>query len=513
MAPLLLALVGCAGTQQVAREPISLHILSFNDFHGRLLPDAKGRGGAAQMAQVIRTRMGPDSLLVSPGDLVGASPLISGHFHDEPTIEIMNALGLHVFAIGNHEFDEGIDELLRLHRGGPHPSGEATDAQFAGSRFRYLAANSVWEDGRTLFEPYEVRDVKGIPVGFIGLTLEGTAEMVAPSLDGLHFEDEVETTERYVAELQAQGVEAVVLLLHEGGHHDGGPNDCRSLSGPVVDIVKRLPKAVDLVLSAHTHQAYVCRVDGLPVVSGGAYGRFVTEAHVELSPRTRDVVSVQVQNLPVYAEQPRDPQIASIVQRYQTRIARIAERKVGDVVTDIPREPFDTGESLLGSIIADAQREATEADLAFMNLGGIRDDLVRGPATYGQLFRIQPFDNQMVTLQFSGSELIDILQGQWTVEGEFGLFQISNTLQYCWDPAKPNGQKIDESSVRVRGEALDPERTYVVAVNSYLARKSPFNRGRHPTIHLKDVEAFERWVQAQSPLQPPEPGRICVKQG
>lgn len=504
--------VACAGTPSADPGPVSLHLLAFSDFHGRLLPDGKGRGGVAQLAHAIERLRRPQTRVVSQGDLVGASPLISSHFRDEPTIEVMNAIGLDLFSIGNHEFDEGVEELLRLERGGPHPSLEATDPEYVGARFRFLAANTLRAPARRpLFEPYHLIEIQGVQVAFIGLAPANTPSMVAPSLEGLVFEDEVEVVRKHIRELGARGVNAFVLLLHEGGRHEGGPNGCKNLEGRIVDLMERMPDEVDLVLSGHTHRAYVCELEDIPVVSAGAYGRFLSDIELELSPRTKDVVSVRSENVPIFGDGPQSPKIQAMVDEYRARVSRIAERQVGEVARDIPRHPTPSGESLLGSIIADAQREATKADLAFMNLGGIRDDLLEGPATYGQLFRIQPFDNQMVTIELEGREVVNILQGQWSVEGEFGLFQISQTLEYCWDPSKPDGEKVDVSTVRVRGEAVDMDRTYVVAVNSYLARKPPFAKGRAPTLHGKDVEAFETWVQRRSPLRPPEPGRICLK--
>src|SRR5712671_5608627 len=277
-----------------AAPPIELRILAINDFHGNLLPPPGG----------IRIADPDDSnkntIFVAAGDLIGASPFLSAMFHDEPSIESLSMMGLEVASVGNHEFDEGKDELLRMQNGGCHPIDKCLGPHpFLGAKFHYLAASTVEKStGKTVFPPYEIKQFDGIPVAFIGLTLKGTPDIVSPvGVAGLEFRDEADTVNALVPELKAQGVEAIVVLIHEGGVPTGDYNECPGISGPIVDIVKKLDHAVDVVISGHTHQAYVCDIDGRLVTSGDKYGTIVTTIDLKLDPATRDVVSAKADNV------------------------------------------------------------------------------------------------------------------------------------------------------------------------------------------------------------------------
>src|SRR4051794_28671078 len=321
-----------------AKDPIDLRILAINDFHGYLKPFAGGiriddpadktkkitvpAGGAEHLATLVKElREGrKHSIFVAAGDLIGASPFLSALFHDEPTIESLSMMGLEVASVGNHEFDEGKDELLRMQNGGCHPvDGCQGPHRFAGAKFRYLAASTVeTASGRTLFPAYEIRQFDGIPVAFIGLTLKGTADIVAPpGIAGLEFRDEADTVNALVPELQARGIEAIVVLIHEGGMPTGDHNECPGISGAIVDIVKKFDRAVDVVISGHTHQAYVCEIDGRLVTSGDKYGTLVTAIDLRLDPITHDVISAKGDNVIVrpglYAE---DPEQTALLEAY-----------------------------------------------------------------------------------------------------------------------------------------------------------------------------------------------------
>ena len=277
--------VACAGRTGLAGgagppPPVRVQILAINDFHGHLEPPTglEGvvggvpAGGAAYLAtHFARMRtLNPNTVLLSAGDLIGGSPLLSALFHDEPTVEALDLMGLDFNAVGNHEFDEGVDELLRMQQGGCHPMDGCQDGDgFAGARFGFLAANVRWRDsGQSVFPAYGIRRFEGVRVAFIGLTLEGTPAVVSTSgVAGLQFDDEAETVNRLVPQLRGRGIEAIVVVIHEGGLPTGGHDDCPSLSGPIVGIVAQLEDAVDLVISGHTHQAYNC---ALPNAAGRA---------------------------------------------------------------------------------------------------------------------------------------------------------------------------------------------------------------------------------------------------
>src|SRR4249919_1318800 len=310
-------LIAAASAHAQAKDPVELRILAINDFHGYLRASPGGirmadpadkdkkiivpAGGSEHMATLVRQlREGrKHSVFVAAGDLIGASPFLSAMFHDEPTIESLSMMGLEIASVGNHEFDEGRDELLRMQNGGCHPTDKCQGPHpFLGARFHYLAASTVEKaTGKTVFPAYEIRTFEGIPVAFIGLTLKGTPNIISPeSAAGLEFRDEAETVNALVPELKARGVEAIVVLIHEGGMPTGDYNECPGISGPIVDIVKKFDHAVDVVVSGHTHRAYVCEIDGRLVTSGDKYGTLVTAIDLKLDPVTRDIIGAKAGN-------------------------------------------------------------------------------------------------------------------------------------------------------------------------------------------------------------------------
>jgi 5'-nucleotidase len=445
-------------------------------------------------------------------------------FHDEPTIESLSLMGLALSSVGNHEFDEGKDELLRMQNGGCHPTdGCRGPHPFPGARFRYLAASTLVKDtGKTVFPPYKIESFEGIPVAFIGLTLRGTAGIISPaSAAGLEFRDEAETVNALVPELKAKGVEAIVVLIHEGGFPSGGINECPGISGPIVDIVKKLDHAVDLVISGHTHQAYVCNIDGRLVTSGDKYGTLVTAIDVMLDPATRDVASARADNVIVRAALAKDPEQTALIDAYEKLAAPIAEQRAGEITATLSRMPNGSGESVLGDIVADAQLAATSdpatgnAVMAMTNPGGIRTDLPRredGGVTYADVFASQPFRNQLVTLTLSGADIKATLEQQWSDPARPRILQVSKGVSYHFDPAKPAGSRIDASSLMLNGAAIDPARRYRVTVNNYLALGgdgfTALKAGTEAQFGKYDDEVLFAYIKANSPLAPPPGDRI-----
>ena len=346
-------------------------------------------------------------------------------------------MGLAISSVGNHEFDEGKDELLRMQNGGCHPVDKCQGPHpFTGAKFHYLAASTVVKDtGKTLFPPYEVKTFDGIPVAFIGLTLKGTSGIISPaSAAGLEFRDEAETVNALVPELKAKGIEAIVVLIHEGGQPTGDYNECPGISGPIVDIVKKLDKAVDIVISGHTHQAYVCNIDGRLVTAGDKYGTLVTAIDVKLDLATRDVISAKADNVIVRNSIAKDPEQTALLESYDKVAAPLANRRAGTVTETLSRVPNLTGESVLGDIIADAQLVATASEkdggavIAMTNPGGIRTDITKkgdGAVSYADVFASQPFRNQLVTLDITGAEIKTALEQQWTDEKRPRILQVS----------------------------------------------------------------------------------------
>jgi 5'-nucleotidase len=523
--------------------PVELRILAINDFHGNLRPPPGGiriadpddktktitvpAGGAEYMATLVKQlRAGrKNNIFVAAGDLIGASPLLSAMFHDEPTIESFSMMGLEVASVGNHEFDEGKDELLRMQNGGCHPIDKCQGPHpFAGAKFRYLAASTIEKStGKTVFPAYEIKQFDGIPIAFIGLTLKGTPEIVAPpGVAGLEFRDEAETVNALVPELKARGVEAIVVLIHEGGIPAGDYNECPGISGPIVDIVKNFDKAVDVVISGHTHHAYVCEIDGRLVTSGDKYGTIVTAIDLTLDPATRDVVSARADNVivrtGVYA---KDPDQTALLEAYDKVAGPIANRVAGSITASLPRVPNEAGESLLGDVIADAQLAATRANdgggavIAFTNPGGIRAGIAKKPdgaVSYADVFASQPFRNQLVTLTLTGAQIKDMLEQQWLDPARSRILQVSKGFGYAWDNAAPAGNHVLADRMSLNGQRIDPAASYRVTVNNFLSVGGDgftvLKAGIAPRFGIYDVDALYAYFQSNSPISPATPDRI-----
>nr|WP_035692349.1 bifunctional metallophosphatase/5'-nucleotidase [Bradyrhizobium elkanii] len=524
-----------APCQAQTASPVDLRILAINDFHGYLRPSPGGirisdpddkakkivmpAGGAEHMATLVRQlREGhKNTIFVAAGDLIGASPFLSAMFHDEPTIESLSMMGLEVASVGNHEFDEGIDELRRMQNGGCHPTEKCRGPHpFPGAKFHYLAASTFEKaSGKTVFPPYEIRQFEGIPVAFIGLTLRGTPNIISPaSAAGLEFRDEAETVNALVPELKARGVEAIVVLIHEGGLPTGDYNECPSISGPIVDIVKRFDRAVDVVISGHTHQAYVCDIDGRLVTSGDKYGTLVTAIDLKLDPKTRDVISAKAENTIVRSQTlAKDASQSALIEAYDRLAAPIADRPAGSVTETLSRVPNEAGESALGDIIADAQLAATTAPekggavIAFTNPGGVRTDIARredGAVTYADLFSSQPFRNQLITLTLTGKQIKDTLEQQWLDPKRPRILQVSKGFAYAWDANKSDGERIIAEKMTLNGVPIDPAATYRVTVNNFLSLGGDgftvLKEGQAPLTGPYDVDALQAYFQANSPV-------------
>ncbi|MEA2821929.1 MAG: 5-nucleotidase [Bradyrhizobium sp.] len=538
-----LLMLECPALRAEDAAPVELRILAINDFHGYLRPPLGGirisdsddktkkitvpAGGAEHMATLVnQLRVGKiNTIFVAAGDLIGASPFLSAMFHDEPTIESLSMMGLEVASVGNHEFDEGKDELLRMQNGGCHPiDGCQGPHRFAGARFRYLAASTIEaRAGKTIFPPYEIKQFDGIPVAFIGLTLKGTPNLVSPpGVAGLEFRDESETVNALVPELKARGVEAIVVLIHEGGFPTGDYNECPGISGPIIDIVKSFDKAVDVVVSGHTHQAYTCEIDGRLVTSGDKYGTIVTTIDLKLDPATRDVISARADNVIVrtgaYA---KDPEQTALLEAYDKVAGPIANRVAGAVTTSLSHVPNDAGESVLGDLIADAQLDATSggdnggAAIAFTNPGGIRSDIVKKPdgaVSYADVFASQPFRNQLVTLTLTGAQIKNMLEQQWLDAAHPRILQVSKGFSYAWDNAKPFGERVVAGRMSLNGQRIEPTAAYRVTVNNFLSVGGDgftvLKDGAAPRFGTYDVDALYAYFRANSPISPATTDRI-----
>jgi len=536
IALLLLLPLALLASAQNAPSQVSVKLLAINDFHGQLeAPAGPGEiggvaaGGAAYLAAHIRTLQAahPHTVFVSAGDLINASPFASALFQDEPTIEAMNEMGLALNAVGNHEFDEGVAELRRMQAGGCHPQHGCRFRQgFGGARFEFLAANVVNEaTGQTLFPAYAVREFDGVRVAFIGMTLQATGNMVsADGIAGWSFRNEWQTANALVPQIRAQGIEAIVLLIHEGGFTTSGYDDCPGLSGPIVEIVPRLDPAIDAVITGHTHRAYNCRVDGRLVTSAGALGRMFTEIDLTLDRASGDVIRAAARNHIVTRDLAPHPVVAAVVEEAR-RAAAAHDRVCGELTAPATREgqlardvrAGASGDSALGRLVADAQLWATApparggAQIAFMNPGGLREDLVPGAGgavRYSQLFAVHPFGNQLVTMTLTGAQIRELLEQQFpgysNAQPYERILQASRGFSYAWSARSPPGRRVQE--MRLDGAALDPAGRYRVTVNSFLAsggdKFSVLAQGSDRQAGMSDVDALEAYFRATGPVTP-----------
>ena len=540
----MLMQVGIASRASAQDNPrVDVTILAINDLHGNLKPPPGGirivdpndktkkinvpAGGVEHMSTLIKQLRArhKNSIFVAAGDLIGASPLLSAMFHDEPTIESLSMMGLEITSVGNHEFDEGKDELLRMQNGGCHAVDKCEGPHpFTGAKFHYLAASTFEKStGKTIFPPYEIKSFEGIPVAFIGLTLKNTPRLVSPAgVADLEFRDEADTVNALVPELKARGVEAIVVLIHEGGFPTGDYNECPGISGPIVDIVKKFDKAVDVVISGHTHQAYTCNIDGRLVTSGDKYGTLVTEIDLTLDRTSRDIVSAKANNLIVRTDTyAKDPEQTKLLDDYERLAGPIAARVAGTVTASLSRTPNDAGESVLGDIVADAQLAETGAQdkggavIAFTNPGGVRTHIIKRPdsdVTYGDVFASQPFRNQLVTMTLTGTQIKAMLEQQWVDPARPRILQVSKGFSYTWDNAKPFGERIIGESIRLNGQPLAPSATYRVTVNNFLADGGDgftvLKQGTAQRFGIYDVDALYAYFRSNSPIAPTATDRI-----
>ncbi|MFE2035345.1 bifunctional metallophosphatase/5'-nucleotidase [Streptomyces scopuliridis] len=551
---------------------VDVQLLSFNDLHGNLEAPAGSAGtvtekqadgttkaipagGIEYLATSLRNaRKGNAySVTAAGGDMVGASPLLSGLFHDEPTIEALNKIDLDVTTVGNHEFDEGAVELARLQNGGCHPTEGCYEKgkKFKGADFPYLAANVTSEKtGKPILKPYTVWKKNGVKIGFIGVTLEGTPNIVtAAGVKGLKFHDEIETVNKYAQELDRQGVKSIVALIHEGGapastaynYNCDSPGAGDGISGPITEIAKGITSKVDALVTGHTHAAYVCTIpdpSGKPrlVTSASSFGKLYTDTTLTYDRRTNDIVrtSVESANHIVNREQPKAPDMTSLIERWNKLAAPIANAPQGFISADINGRGATTPESPLGDVIADAQLAGTApadkggAQIAFMNPGGIRSDLVYkasgsegdGVVTYGEAFTVQPFTNMMNVVDLTGAQVITALQQQVSGSNEASpkILQVSKGLTYTLDMTKTGAARVVTDSVKLDGAAIDPAKTYRVAMNEFLGGGGDgfpvLGQGKNKLVGPSDLDLFNAYLAAnstaQAPLAPPAADRITI---
>ena len=538
------------GGQPLPPAAVTVQLLAINDLHGNLEPrsgpsssiEGVPAGGAEYLATHLARAAAenPNTLIVGAGDLIGASPLLSALFHDEPTVAAVNAMHLAISSVGNHEFDKGWRELVRMQTGGCHPVDgcRGTDT-YGGARYTYLSANVVHrgEDGRatTLFPPTAVRTIGGVKVGFIGETLRSTSQMVsAAGVRDLSFLDEASTANRYASELKRAGVNAIVLLIHQGGYQAredaGDPNACTDFHGGIVPTLRRLSPDVKVVVSGHSHQAYVCTIQGRTVTSAASFGRVMTRLNLTIDRATDTIRQVAARNEVVTRDVPKDEEQSRIIARYLPMVKPLEDRVVGSISEDLTRAANDAGESSLGDIIADAQLAATAppanggAVVAFMNPGGIRVDLplddvsasgrARGEVTYGRLFAVQPFSNALTVVTLTGDAIRRVLEQQFHASGSATILQVSKGFTYAYRRTADPGRHVDPASIRINGTRVLPGTRVRVAASDFLIDGGDgftvLSEGTNRTTAGPDLDAFEAYFKLHSPVAPGPQDRIVL---
>lgn len=538
---------------QAPRAAVEVQVLAINDFHGALEADSgpSGRMGttAAGGSEYLATHLArlrqtnPNTIVVSAGDNIGGTPLLSSLSHDEASIEALNLAGLQVSAVGNHELDEGWWELRRVQEGGCHPvDGCVAGAAFTGAAFSYLAANITLDprradpamlaraglegsDTRRLFPPYAIREFEGVRVGFIGLTLQEAPSIIIPnSVRGLTFGEEAAAANDAAGALRGQGVRAIVVVMHEGGQQASRDiNGCDRMSRDLRDLITRMSEDIDVVVSGHSHQAYNCTIAGKLVTSASSGGRLVTDIDLRISRSNGEVTAKTARNLVVTRDVPKDPAQTALIARYSPVAEKIGARVIGTITESLLRTPDDAGESSLGRVIADAildgAREAGvgDVDVAFWNPGGLRADLVvprgaaSGPVTYAALFSVLPFGNDIIVKSLTGDALLKVLEDQFGT-GRVRILPVSSTLTYAYDASRPRGQRVERASVRIDGAPLIPGQRYRIATGSFLWGAGDdifaFGAGTEPVTVGVDVDVAAVYFARRSPIRSDSPSRI-----
>ncbi len=559
-----------------ASTPFTVKVIGFNDYHGNLespgtfgtstavlAADRAPVGGADFLAAHVAElkKQNPLNVVVGAGDFIGATPLVSSLFFDEPAIETLNRIGLEFNAVGNHEFDKGSAELLRLQNGGckitagvqdPNSCKGAsvgTPVPFEGAKFKWLSANVVQTStGKTLLPAYGIKTFNNVKVAFIGMTLKATPSIVTPTgVAGLEFKEEAATVNALVPELRAQGIESIVVLVHEGGSQTGIAGDINGCEGnlagsAIAGIVKQLDNAVDLVVSGHSHQAYNCKLRNatgrnIAVTSASAQGRLLTDIDLTIDPASKDVTTATATNRLVVRNNPgivANTTVTNIIAGYNTLVSPVANVVLGAISADLKNAPSDAAcNRPAGNLIADAQLAATQpasfggAVAAFQNGGGVRDPGFLftssaagegdGNVTYKEAFTVQPFGNSLVTLTLNTQNIKDFLEEQFAgclgqAADRTRLAIPSAGFKYTWDGAKACGARVSnvtissgtatavvtDTLVDAAGVVQNPTKTYRITVNNFMADGgdgyTTLKKGTNRLGGAQDVDALTAFL-------------------
>ncbi|WP_144554172.1 bifunctional 2',3'-cyclic-nucleotide 2'-phosphodiesterase/3'-nucleotidase [Bacillus sp. X1(2014)] len=503
-------------------QNVHVQLLGINDFHGQLdystTDKATGKvmGGIEYLAAYLKQREATNpanTLMLQAGDLVGASRPVSALLQDEPTIRFMNEIGIDVGTIGNHEFDEGVAEMKRLINGGAHPKTETKYGAFEGANFDYVVANVEDEKtGELILPPYAIKEVDGVKIGFIGVVTTETPSIVTASgVAGVKFTDEVEAINKYAAELKGQGVESIVVLAHDPGTSaTNGTNP----TGKVVDMASAIDDEVDVIYGAHDHKYLNSTVDGKLLVQSYSYGTAFSDVDLTIDPVTKDIVSKTAEVASTFRDDiTPDAKIKAELDKYQADIAPQTQQVVGTVTAPISRTQNKAGEAPMGNLIADSMRAKTGTQFAFMNIGGVRDEIKKaGDVTWGDLFAVQPFGNDVVSLKITGDQVRTLINQQFQAD-RYRIMQISG-LKYTWSDKLPLGQKVVDIFLP-DGSKIDPAAEYTVSVNNFMADGGDgftiLKQGKERKVWTTDLDALVDYVKSiEGPITAGIEGRIIL---
>ncbi|MBD1370808.1 5'-nucleotidase C-terminal domain-containing protein [Hazenella sp. IB182357] len=489
---------------------VDLQLIGLNDFHGQLDTVRKVNdqpvGTAPILARYIKEREKAvrNSLIVTAGDMVGASSPTSSLLQDEPTVDFFNQIGVDVGGIGNHEFDEGVAEMKRLIYGGYH---EKT-GYYKGAKFPYICANVVDnQTGKHILPPSTIKKVDGIKVGFIGIVTQTTPSVVIPEhVKSVTFTDEADAVNREVKRLKKKGVEAIIVLAHEGGKQTDD-----QITGPIKEIVEKMDDEVDVVFAGHSHSVLNGKIGNKLVVQSYSYGTAFADVDLVLDRKTKDIIQKKSEIVTTFHEgkQPHK-RVQKIVDRAKKRVEPIINQEIGQAAQDITKIGNEAGESALGNLIADSQRVQMGTDFAFMNPGGIRADINKGAVTWGDLYTVQPFGNDLVKMELTGKQIRQLLNQQWADPNRIHMLQISG-FSYTWDES-PSEDRI-LSLKKTDGTTINDTETYTVTANAFLAgggdNFTVFKEAKNKEIGPVDLDAIISYIKQQpQPFTADIEGRI-----
>ncbi|MFC3831920.1 MULTISPECIES: bifunctional metallophosphatase/5'-nucleotidase [Deinococcus] len=570
--PLLLLTASLSSCAVLFPSPVvDVTVLGLNDFHGNLAPTsfttAEGAKINAGGIEAIKAELNDarkanrNTVFVGGGDLIGASPITSGLLRDEPSVAALNAMGMSVSALGNHEFDQGLTELLRMQNGGCASNDPAKackfDPNYKGATFKWIGANVKYSaaSGKTgsPFQPYVVQTVAGAKIAFVGAVTKTTPTIVSPDgVKDLDFTDEADAVNAVIPELKAQNVDAIVMLIHEGGELASGSKDtyatvgCKTLNpdSPIVNIARRVDPAVTAIISGHSHQGYNCLVPDPTgrdriVIQGNFYGHLLQRLDLKVDKTRHQVVTARSANLVVNYDARKaagtlDAGMGTLLASANEKVGAIKNQPVTNLSTPQIRRGINNArntETALGGVIADAQLAATQdqgAKIAFMNPGGIRADLPDASAlkdgnavNFGDVFAVQPFGNTMTVMDLTGQQIKELLEQQFS-GGNAGtatkLLQVSEGFTYTYTAANPDGQRVNIADIKLGGTPIDPNAKYRVALNNFLAAggdnftvlKSGTNVVQ--LANLSDLDVLVNYLKANgSKLTDTVKGRITAK--